>query len=57
VSYNYSIIDAVVSVLPWYQRYYMGGLNNTAELVEKKRQKNRSEAYREVMDVLIEAGN
>lgn len=57
VSYNYSIIDAIVSVLPWYQRYYMGGLNNTAELVEKKRQKNRSEAYREVLDVLKEAGN
>jgi tetratricopeptide (TPR) repeat protein len=52
VAYEYSVFDALLSVLPWYQRYYMGGLNNTWDLVIKKRQKRRSEAYKAVLDIV-----
>jgi tetratricopeptide (TPR) repeat protein len=52
VAYNYTVLDAIVSIVPWFQRYFLGGLNNTSELVLERRKKNRSEAYREVLDIL-----
>ena len=52
VTFEYSFLDAIFSVLPWYQRYYFGGLNNTWELAEKQRQKRRSEAYKKVLDII-----
>lgn len=55
VSYEYSIMDAIVSILPWYQRYYMGGLTNTWEVAVDKRQIRRSEAYKQVLDIVQEA--
>ncbi len=53
VAYEYSIVDAFFSVLPWYQRYYFGGLNNTWELALKQRQKRRSDAYKNVLDIIL----
>ena len=55
VSYEYSIMDAIVSILPWYQRYYMGGLSNTWEVAVNKRQNRRSEAYKQILDIIQEA--
>jgi tetratricopeptide (TPR) repeat protein len=52
VAFNYNVVDAIVSVIPWYQRYYMGGLNNTKELALKKRQQNRSNSYKHILDVI-----
>jgi tetratricopeptide (TPR) repeat protein len=52
VAFNYSVIDAIISVTPWYQRYYMGGLNNTWELATMKRQKNRSDSYRTILSIV-----
>lgn len=37
---KYSFMDAVVTVLPWYQRYYMGGYNK-AENIAKKRKEEK----------------
>ena len=55
VSYEYSIIDAVVSILPWYQRYYMGGLTNTWEVAVNRRQSRRSEAYKQILNIIQDA--
>jgi tetratricopeptide (TPR) repeat protein len=52
VAVNYSFMDAVFSVVPWFQRYYMGGLNNTWEIALAQRQKNRSGAYKEVLNIV-----
>ncbi len=54
ITYNYTVLDAIVSILPWYQRYYMGGLSNTDELSNRKRQENRSDSYKALLDI---AGN
>jgi len=54
VTFEYSIIDALMSVLPWYQRYYMGGLTNTRELAISQRQKRRSKAYKGILEILME---
>ena len=55
ITYEYSIMDAAVMALPWYQRYYMGGLSNTWEVAVNKRQSRRSEAYKQILDVIQEA--
>ena len=55
VTYEYSVIDAIVIALPWYQRYYMGGLSNTWEVAVNKRQSRRSEAYKQILDIIQEA--
>lgn len=31
---NVGILDAIISVLPWVHRYYVGGMNTAAELVD-----------------------
>lgn len=54
VAYEYTLIDAIVSVLPWYQRYYLGGLNHAKEAAILQRKRNRSEVYRRTLDVIME---
>lgn len=54
ITFEYSLIDALVTVLPWYQRYYMGGLQNTRRVAEEKRQERRSEAYKKILDIVTE---
>lgn len=36
-SYNYSVLDAVLSVYPWFQRYYIGGANKAYLIAEKRK--------------------
>jgi tetratricopeptide (TPR) repeat protein len=55
VTFEYSLIDALMSVLPWYQRYYMGGLSNTRELAIRQRQNRRSKAYKDILEIINEA--
>jgi hypothetical protein len=57
VAYNYSVVDAIFSILPWYQRYYLGGLNNTWQLAVKERKKRRSMAYKKVLDIVAASYN
>lgn len=52
VAINYSISQAVISVLPWYQRYLMGGSDKTEKLAEKRRSINRDAIYKELLKVL-----
>lgn len=54
VSFEYSLIDAVVTILPWYQRYYLGGLDNSREIATNKRQMRRSEAYKKILGIVKE---
>lgn len=37
VWYEYSFIDAVIAVLPWWHRYYVGGFTNAHDMIEDKR--------------------
>lgn len=52
IAYEYSILDAILIVLPWYQRYYMGGLENATEIAEDKRQKRRSSLYKQTLHII-----
>jgi tetratricopeptide (TPR) repeat protein len=45
ISINYSPVDAVFAILPWYQRYYTGGFGKASEIASRKRQINRNRVY------------
>lgn len=49
---NYSFIDAAISVLPWFQRYYQGGYQNAAKAALKRRQKRINIQYQKILTVL-----
>ncbi|MBN2520461.1 MAG: hypothetical protein JXB17_08155 [Bacteroidales bacterium] len=48
---NYSLLDAALAVLPWYQRYFMGGTEQAANLAINKIEKRKSEVLNEIIDV------
>lgn len=53
----YHPIDAILTVLPWFQRYYQGGFGQAEQLAELKRSRNRNIKYQEILDIIEEANN
>jgi tetratricopeptide (TPR) repeat protein len=53
VAYQYSFVDAFFTIVPWYQRYYLGGVSKSKVLANEKLQENRSHAYKSVIDILL----
>ncbi len=47
-----SPLDAIVTALPWFQRYYQGGFQRAAELAKNKRAENRNRVFNEVVSVI-----
>jgi tetratricopeptide (TPR) repeat protein len=54
ISYEYSLVDAVVGVAPWLQRYYTGGYTHAEDIAFKKRQKKRDKTFRRIYHVLMD---
>ena len=52
VAYKYGFLDAVMSVIPWYQRYLLGGLDNATLAAINKRAENREQAYLDVLEII-----
>ncbi len=44
----YAPIDAI-SLLPWFTRFYQGGIYNAKETAERKRQENRNEIFNKIL--------
>jgi len=51
VAIAYTLFDAIIAVVPWMQRYYMGGMNHAEEMAEEKRDQNRNEVYKEILEI------
>jgi len=51
ISYRYSPIDAII-ILPWFTRYYQGGINNAKKSAERKRQENRNEIFNDILKTI-----
>ncbi len=49
---KYKFIDAILSIMPWYQRYYQGGFNRAEKMAEKKRSINRSNYFNEILKII-----
>lgn len=41
---NYSLVDGFISIFPWFQRYYMGGIKNAKNAALKRQKYNRNES-------------
>jgi tetratricopeptide (TPR) repeat protein len=49
-------LDAILTALPWFQRYYQGGFQRAEELAMKKRAENRSIAFDRILTLLSSPG-
>ena len=49
ISISYSAVDAIFAILPWYQRYYIGGFGKAYEIATRKRQLKRNEVYTKIL--------
>lgn len=47
---NTSFIDAAVSVIPWFQRYYTGGFNKAEAIAIAKKQQRRYVVFNELLN-------
>ena len=54
VAASYSLLDAYLTVFPWYQRYYLGGYKATGKITLQKRQERKSEIYKEIISLISE---
>jgi hypothetical protein len=46
---NNSILDAALSIMPWYQRYYTGGYNKAEIIAEAKIKERRYKVFNELL--------
>ncbi len=53
-AYRYTVLDALVSVGPWFQRYYQGGLESAEKIAEQKRGKHRQQIFKQLMETVEE---
>jgi len=49
---NSGVLFALVSVFPWYQRYYTGGFNKAERMSVLKRQNKRSDLYNKIIEII-----
>ena len=49
LSVNYSFFEAAITVLPWFQRYYIGGANRAERYAEETYQHKRYNAYLRIL--------
>ncbi len=54
---NYSFLDAVISVLPWLQRYYQGGYTSAEKIATHKRNINREQTFKEILALIEKVEN
>jgi len=48
---NYSLFDAVISVFPWFERYYLGGVQHAGEIALKKKKLKKQIIYQRIIDI------
>ncbi len=46
---KYSFVEAIVVILPWFQRYYIGGSNKAERLALEKQLSKRNAIYQKIM--------
>jgi tetratricopeptide (TPR) repeat protein len=53
---NLSLLDAVLTVAPWFLRYYQGGLLQAKELAVKRKESRDIEYYNALIDIYAKCG-
>jgi len=57
IAIRYKPIDAIITILPWYQRYYTGGYGKAEEIARKKRNLKKDELYTTILKLVGENSN
>lgn len=52
---RYTYLDAILTSLPWFLRYYKGGHHKAFEIAENKRAKRRSKTYLKIIETIKES--
>lgn len=52
---NYSIIDSIISILPYFERYYLGGCLNAYNLAVEKKRKKKSENFENIIEIIAKS--
>ncbi len=52
LAYLTSPVDAIVTALPWFQRYYQGGFQRASDFAKIKRAENRNVAFNQILSIL-----
>ncbi|MFN8428738.1 MAG: hypothetical protein U0V04_02065 [Spirosomataceae bacterium] len=53
---NNGFLDAAISVLPWFQRYYQGGFNKAEIITKAKIDKKRFQIFNQLLDEVNKTG-
>lgn len=54
ISIKYTPVDAIFSMLPWFQRYYTGGFGKAQDIAIRKRQLKRNKVYSRILKLIAE---
>jgi hypothetical protein len=49
IAINYSLLDSFVSVIPWIQRYYIGGIKRSGDIAVDRKLQKQDEIYQEIL--------
>lgn len=52
-AFQYSIWDVALSIMPWYQRYHMGGYMGAERIAYEKIERERGMIYSEILEVIV----
>lgn len=52
VTEKYSLLDAILAVFPWFQRYYQGGYQHARDIAEYKRENRRNAFYKQILTII-----
>lgn len=54
---NYSLLDAVISIMPWWHRYYVGGFNNAKKKVEVRKKEKLNQVLLQIYELQLSVFN
>ena len=54
VAVNYSLLDSFVSVIPWIQRYYIGGFKRAGDIAKDRMLEKQNEIYQKILNCFNE---
>ena len=52
ISIKYTLLDGLITVYPWFNRYYKGGIMKAYKLAEKKRETEKNKLYNSLLKTL-----
>lgn len=51
-AYEYTVLEAVIEVLPWFRRYYAGGIKNVSKKIKEKKTEKMDCLYQQLIQVI-----